>query len=93
MELGQKGQSVWDILEEKGWTYLPYWSGWRHPLGRHFILEAVIFRMPGEVIHFLRTGRVRNIKIFDNGLNTPTPESLGFKAHKDGTCVELRLVK
>lgn len=86
-------KTVWDILEDKGWQHLPMWNGWRSPCGKHFILETMLYRLPGDVINFLETGVIRNVKIFDNGINTLTLESLGLKQHRDGRCVEMKRIK
>lgn len=86
-------KDVWEWLTSKYWNYLPFWDGYKSPDGKYFISQAVLYRQPGDVIHFLKTGVIRNIKIFDNGLSCPTPQSLGLRAHKDGRCVEIRRVK
>lgn len=85
--------SVYQWLEEKGWMVLPYWQGYSSPCGTFFISQSACQIYPGDIINFLKTCQVRNIKIFDNGLSMTTPESLGYKTHKDGTCVKLRRVK
>lgn len=89
----EEPKNVWEWLTSKYWNYLPFFDGYQSPDGKYFISSSACFKLPGDVINFLKTGQIRNIRIFDNGLSTPTAESLGLRAHKDGRCVEIRIVK
>ncbi len=86
-------RNAWQWLDEKHYQYLPFWDGYQSPCGKHFITSSVLYKMPGEVIYFLKTGYIRDVAIFDNGISTPTPKSLGLRAHKDGRCVAIRKIK
>lgn len=85
--------TVWEWLEEKHWQYLPMQGGHQSPSGHQFITEEMIYMFPGDVSYYLRTGFVRNPRIFDSRWQRWNPDYHGFKKHKDGTCVQLKRVK
>jgi len=84
-------KTVWQWLEEKGYSYDPFYEGYRN--SKDFFSQWSCYRVPGDIIHYLKTGQVRNIKIFETGFFDVTPEALGYKAHKDGRCVKLKRIK
>lgn len=92
MDLNQP-LNAWQWLEERNWKYVESHDGYQAPDKKLFISNMTMYRRPGDVIYFLKTGYVRDIAIFDTGFFTPKAEDLGFKVHKDGTCVALKRVK
>ena len=87
----QDSWTVWQWLDEKSWLYNPMWELYQSPCGRKYISSKTLWLYPGDVIHYLKTGYLRNVAIFDTFLNPP--ETLGFRRHKDGTCVSIRRIK
>lgn len=85
--------NVWQWFEEKHWQYLPFHGGYQSPCGRFFITEEICYLIPGDIMHFLKTGHVRNIRMFDSRWQNANAKQLGFKQHKDGTCVQLKVIK
>lgn len=85
--------NAWEWLQNKNWKYLSFHAGYQSPDSKYFITESMMYMLPGEVCYFLKTGYIRNPRIFDTGYTSPTPQSLGLRAHKDGRCVAIRRVK
>lgn len=85
--------NAWEWLELREWKFVESHDGYQSKNGKLFITNRTIYKRPGDVIYYLKTGYVRDVAIFDTGFYTPKPEELGFKAHKDGTCVKLQRVK
>lgn len=89
----QSTWTVWQWLDEKGWCYVAVENGYQSPDGRKFIASNTLWLYPGDVIHYLKTGYLRNIMIFATTWYQPSPDTLGLKRHKDGTCVAIRRIK
>lgn len=91
--MGLEPMNVWQWLDERGYLYLPSFGGYQSPCGRFFIINETLYKIPGDVIHFLKTGNARTVAIFDNGFTVPKAKDFGFREHKDGRCVFLRRIK
>ena len=88
-----KEKDVFDLLQEKGYMYDIYHNGYVQSKEKLFISNHSVFTIPGDVKHYLQTGFIRNIRIFDYGFADANARSLGMRAHKDGRAVSIRRVK
>jgi hypothetical protein len=86
-------KSVWEWLADKNYSYLPFWDGWMSEGGYYFFSQTQVYKNPGHIIHFLKTGAIRTTEIFQAGLMTPSNKTLGVYTHKDGTCVTMKRLK
>lgn len=85
--------NVYELLERNGFVIDHFFDGFKNEKTGDAITHRAIYMWPGDVRYYLLTGYCRNIHIFDANWFQPTPESLGYKAHKDGRCVKIRRIK
>lgn len=84
---------LFTLLEKKDFSFDLMFDGYKNSYTNEFFHSRAVSMWPGDIAYYLRTGFVRNIHIFDQWWFQSTPESLGFKAHKDGRCVKIRRIK